>query len=140
MNPIVKNIIAVVLGLIVGGIVNMSLIMLSPHLIAPPAGADVTTEEGLKASMHLFQPKHFIMPFLAHALGTFAGALLASIIAANRKMMFAMIIGILFLLGGFADVYMLPAPMWYNVLDLMGAYIPMAFIAGKLGMRKKENT
>ena len=44
--------------------------MMSSSLIPPPEGADVTTLEGLKTSMHLFQPKHFLMPFLAHALGT----------------------------------------------------------------------
>ena len=81
MNPIVKNILAVVTGIIIGGGLNMGIIMISGKIIPPPDGADLTTMEGLKASMHLLQPKHFIMPFLAHALGTFVGALLASIIA-----------------------------------------------------------
>ncbi len=38
------------------------------------AGADVTTTEGLRAALPLFEPKHFIMPFLAQALGTFTAA------------------------------------------------------------------
>jgi hypothetical protein len=33
--------------------------------------------------MHLFEPRHFVMPFLAHALGTLAGALAAFLIAAT---------------------------------------------------------
>jgi hypothetical protein len=28
---------------------------------------------------------------------------------------------------------MLPAPLWYEALDLIAAYIPMAFLGGKLG-------
>ena len=44
--------------------------------------------------MHLFEPKHFLFPFLAHALGTFAGAWLAAFIAASYKMRFALGIGI----------------------------------------------
>ena len=94
MNPILRNILAVIAGIIVGGLVNMGIITISGSIIPPPEGADMTTTEGLKAAMHLMQPKHFIMPFLAHALGTFAGAFLAGILAANRKMLFSIVIGI----------------------------------------------
>jgi hypothetical protein len=38
----------------------MSIIMISGSIIPPPAGADITTTEGLTASMHLFEPRHFI--------------------------------------------------------------------------------
>jgi len=135
MNPIVRNILAVITGAILGSIVNMGIIMISGSIIPPPEGADVTTTEGLKAAMHLFQPKHFIMPFLAHALGTFAGALIAGLIAATHKMKFALGIGVLFLLGGIASVFMLPSPVWFTILDLVVAYIPMAYIAGKIVSR-----
>jgi hypothetical protein len=130
MKPIVKNILAVIVGLVAGSAVNMGIIMISGSVIPPPEGADNTTMEGLKASMHLFQPKHFLFPFLAHALGTFVGALLAALIAANRKMMFAMVIGIFFLAGGIINVIMLPSPLWFTFVDLVLAYIPMAYFAG----------
>lgn len=137
MNPIVRNILAVVAGLILGGMVNMGIITISGSIIPPPEGADVTTPEGLKASIHLFEPKHFLMPFLAHALGTFVGALVAALIAANRKMLFAIVIGLFNLTGGIVAVTMIPAPMWFNVTDLVLAYIPMAVAGGKLGGRNK---
>ena len=132
MNPIIRNILAIIGGVILGSVVNMGIITISGSIIPPPEGADVTTTEGLKEAMHLFQPKHFIMPFLAHALGTFAGALLAGFIAVNRKMMIALIIGFFFLIGGIASVFMLPSPIWFTILDLVVAYIPMAYLAGKL--------
>ncbi len=106
--------------------------MISGSIIPPPDGADVTTMEGLKESMHLFQPKHFIMPFLAHALGTFASAFLTGLLAANHKMKFALAIGVVFLIGGIANTFMLPSPIWFTILDLGGAYIPVGYIAGKL--------
>lgn len=136
MNPIIKNLLAVVAGIILGSVVNMGIIMISGSIIPPPDGADVTTTEGLKASMHLFEPKHFILPFLAHSFGTFAGAFLAALIAANHKMKFAMGIGIFFLAGGIASVFMLPSPTWFTVLDLAGAYILMSYLAGKLAVKK----
>lgn len=132
MNPILKNTLGVVAGIVIGSAVNMGIIMISGSIIPPPNGADVTTAEGLKAAMHLFQPKHFLMPFLAHALGTFVGAMIAALIAANRKMIFAMVIGGFFLVGGIANVLMLPSPLWFTIVDLAGAYIPMAYLAAKL--------
>lgn len=132
MNKTVKNILAVIVGLLAGGAVNMGIIMISGSVIPPPEGVDNSTVEGLKAGMHLFQPKHFLFPFLAHAVGTFVGALLAALIAANRKMLFAFVIGIFFLAGGVANVLMLPSPLWFNIVDLAGAYLPMAYLAAKL--------
>jgi hypothetical protein len=136
MNSIIKNILAVLAGVILGSAVNMAIIAISGSIIPPPNGADVTTTEGLKASMHLFRPINFLMPFLAHALGTFTGAFLAAFVAANRKMLFAMIIGLFFLAGGIASVLMLPSPLWFTLVDLIGAYIPMALLAAKLAVKK----
>ena len=138
MNPIIKNILAVLTGGIIGSVVNMGIIMISGSVIPPPGGADVTTMEGLQASMHLFEPKHFLMPFLAHALGTFAGALVAALIAANHKMLFALVIGVFFLAGGIGNVLLLPSPLWFTIVDLVGAYFPMAWFAGKLVAKKKQ--
>lgn len=134
---IIRNILAVIAGCFIGGIVNMSIITISGSLIPPPEGADVTTVEGLKASMHLFQPINFLMPFLAHAIGTFVGAIFAALIAASHKVIFAISIGAFFLIGGIASVFMLPSPIWFTALDLVIAYIPMGYFAGKLIARKK---
>ena len=137
MNPIVKNILAIFAGIIVGSIVNMGIIAISGLIIPLPQGANVNTTEGLKASMHLFETRHFIMPFLAHALGTFTGAYFAALIATNHKMKYALVIGILFLIGGITMVFELPSPLWFTVLDLVVAYIPMAYLAGKLKANRK---
>jgi uncharacterized membrane protein YqgA involved in biofilm formation len=137
MSTTLKNFLAFVAGLVVGSFVNMGLITISGSIIPPPLGADLTTTEGLKATMHLFEPKHFIFPFLAHALGTFIGAFVAARFAASQKMRLALGIGIFFLVGGIASVFMLPSPTWFTVLDLVGAYVPMAYLAGVLARRKQ---
>lgn len=132
MNPIFKNTLAVIVGLFVGSIANMSIILMSSSVIPPPNGADITTMEGLKATMHLFEPKHFIFPFLAHAIGTFAGAATTALIAANNKTRLALVIGAFFLLGGIVNVCTLPSPIWYNIIDVVFAYLPFAYLAQKL--------
>lgn len=138
MNPILRNIIAIIAGVIIGSMVNMGLIMISSSIIHPPSGADVTDMESLKSSMHLFEAKHFIFPFLAHALGTLAGAYIASLIAVSHKMKFALGVGAFFLLGGITNVFMLPSPLWFTVLDLVGAYIPMGWLGGKFTERNQS--
>lgn len=138
MNPILKNILAIIVGALIGSVVNMGMIMLSGSIIPPPEGTDNTTMEGLIASMHLFEPKHFIFPFLAHALGTFAGAFLTSMIAASHQLKLALFIGILFLAGGIYMIMALPSPVWFTVLDLGLAYIPMSYFGWRLAFATKS--
>ena len=84
--------------------------------------------ESISASIHLFAPKHFVFPFLAHALGTLVGAMVASLVAASHQRMFAYLIGCRFLVGGIVSAFIIPAPVWFLVLDLFGAYLPMAWL------------
>lgn len=140
MNPILRNILAVLAGCVVGMIVNMALIMVSGSIIAPPEGVDPTNTQSLAANIHLFQPKHFLMPFLAHALGTLVGAWVCAKIATTQKLVFGIGIGGFFLLGGIANCFMIPAPTWFMVVDLLLAYLPMGLLGGILagGLKKAE--
>ena len=96
MKIIIRNVLAVIVGLVLGSSVNMGLIVLAPSLIPPPARVDVTNAQSIAASIHLFEPKHFVFPFLAHALGTLVGALAAFLIAGSRRPVFAYAIGVTF--------------------------------------------
>lgn len=136
MKPVIRNILAIIAGVFLGSLINMGIITYSGYIIPPPEGADVTTMEGLKASLHLFRPIHFLPPFLAHALGTFVGAVIAAFAAATHKMKMALAVAIFFLVGGIANAFLLPAPVWFIALDLVLAYIPMGIIAAKIADRK----
>ncbi len=138
MKTILLNLLAVAVGVILGSMANMGIIMISEDIIPPPVGADLTTTEGLKASMHLFKPINFLMPFLAHAIGTLVGATLSGLIAASHRTRFSMAIGIFFLIGGILSVYMLPSPLWFSIADLSLAYLPMGLIGGRLALVLKK--
>lgn len=135
MSSRFRRILAVVLGFVVGSIVNMAVLMLGMKIIPAPPGADVTTSEGLAASIHLFEPKHFLFPFLAHALGTLVGAMTAMRLTPNRTPGPTYAVGIAFLIAGIANVCMLPAPLWFEVLDVVAAYLPMAWIGSRIATR-----
>lgn len=138
MNAKLKNLLAIIVGLFLGSLLNMGLVIAGSLWVPVPEGVDVTTSEGLKAGMHLFKPINFVFPFLAHALGTLVGAFSAAFLAsAGKEKYMALVIGILFLTGGFINVMLLPSPMWFNILDLGVAYLPMSFLALRLLPEKK---
>lgn len=130
MHPFLKSGLAVLAGIFVGGIANFGIIILSSSIIPPPDGVDVSNIESIKANIHLYKPIHFLFPFLAHSLGTFSGAVLAIKISKQTKI--AYMVALVFLYGGISMVTQVHSPMWFTVLDLGLAYIPMAWLATKM--------
>lgn len=133
MNPLLRNVLAVLAGLVAAYAVNMTLIMSSSFVVAPPDGADMNTAEGIRAALPQMTPLHFLMPFLAHALGTLAGGFAAAVTAATHKMKFALTIGVIFLLGGIMMIRLVGGPLWFILADLVLAFIPMAWLGGRIG-------
>lgn len=134
MKPILRNILAVLFGWLSGSIINMGLIK-TGHLVFPIKDLDPNDMEALARVMPTLDFKYFIFPFLAHALGTLAGAILAGWIASSQKMKFSMGIGMLFLLGGIWANYMIKGPIWFTIADIALAYLPMAWIGGKIAQK-----
>ena len=136
MNAIIRNLLAGIGGVGAGSIVNMALVNVGPSVVPLPEGASVSSMEGLRESMSLFTPANFIFPFLGHALGTLVGAFAAAKLAASDHMKVALGVGVFFLIGGAMMVKMIGGPMWYNMVDLLLAYLPMGFLGGALARRK----
>lgn len=138
MNAIIKNILAVVLGWLGGSVVNMGLVKIG-HKLLPIAGIDPNDMDALVDVMPTLEFKYFVFPFLAHAIGTLSGATIAGLMATSHKMKFSLGIGGLFLLGGIIVNYMMPGPTWFAVVDTVVAYIPMAWLGGKLAGSLSRN-
>ncbi len=134
MNPILRNTLAAISGVVVGSVVNMGLINAGPLVVPLPEGA--ATAESFKASLDLYSPINFLFPFLAHALGTLSGAAIAARIAASREMLMALGVGVFFLAAGAMMVGMVGGPVWFSVGDLLLAYLPMGYLGGILGKGK----
>ena len=125
MNSIIKNIFALIGGGLVGMVVNMGLIITGNQLI--PLSENMNPMNAMN-----WEIKYFIFPFLAHAIGTLSGAFIAAKFSASYHMLFAMCIGIFFLIGGISMVFILPAPIWFIVIDLVFAYLPMGWLGWKI--------
>lgn len=136
---IIRNILALVLGVLIGGVINYGLVQIG-YSVFPIPGLDTNNPEAVIKAIPSFETKQFIFPFLAHAIGTLIGACIAALTASNKKMIFAYTIGFTFLLGGISMVfYTKGEPLWFCIVDLILAYIPMAWIGGKIGVNISKN-
>jgi len=139
MNPILRNMLGLVIGWIGGSVANMGLIELGYKLM-PIQGVDASDMEAYVEVLPTLEPKFFLFPFLAHAVGSLVGASIAGLIAVNNKMKYALGLGAFFFLGGAIINYMLPGPTWFTIVDLVFAYFPMAWIGGKVAENRATMT
>lgn len=134
-NVIFRNVSAVILGLFIGGQFNMVILELGMKILPLPDGVDLNKIETIAANIDKYTFPHFVNVFLAHGLGTLLAAFICVKLAKSQHFNLAMVVGVLFLIGGIMAVTMIPAPLTFNIIDLVGAYIPMAWIGYKLGCK-----
>ena len=137
MNPTLQTGLAFLAAVLIGGLVNIGLIVLGPQIITPPPGVDMADMNSFAAAVDSMGPQHFLFPFLAHALGTFSGCVIVARLAVTRRQFWTYSLGIFFLFGGISAAATIPAPLWFVLVDLILAYLPMAWLALKIS--KGEN-
>ncbi|MFK7755782.1 MAG: hypothetical protein AB8B53_02495 [Flavobacteriales bacterium] len=133
MNPILRNVLAVIAGIMLELILNGTLISLGGTILPVPEGVDPNDLESIKTNIHLYSIQHFIAPFLAHALGTLAGTYLTCKLAVSGHLNLAMIVATAHFLGGLAMASAFDfQPLYFSILDLCLAYFPMGILGWKL--------
>ena len=135
MKTWLQRLLALAVGLFAGSGANMGLITLGESITPLPAGADTSTTEGLRQAIMMFGPEHFVFPWLGHAVGTFMGVLIAMLIQRSNSMIIPMIITSAYLIGGIIMVMQIPSPLWFDIVDLAGAYLPMGYLGYRLTQR-----
>lgn len=123
---------AIGVGFLIGSMVNMVIVWTGPRVIPLPEGVDMSDMEKVAENIPLLKPANFLAPWLAHAVGTLVGAFVAAKLSIENRFRAAMVVGVLFLLGGITTVIMVGGPVWFILLDLAGAYLPMAFLGARL--------
>jgi hypothetical protein len=136
---IVRGILAVIVGIIAGSVVNIGIIFLCGLIFGFPKGMNMWDADSVRAYASQLTTANYVGVLVAHQLGTLVGAFVAAKIATGGKMIFALVIGVWFLLGGVYAASLIPAPMWFVIVDL-ACYLPVAFIGGKLGGGNKAAT
>lgn len=131
-----KKLLFFLIALILGAIFNSIILNVGMKIITPPEGFDMNNPLQLAKAMKVMEVRHFLFPFLAHALGTLLGVIFFTYFSKSNKLFFPILISGLFFAGGLYMVLILPSPMWFNILDLVLAYFPMAYIGYHIAKRK----
>ena len=105
-----RNIAAVIAGLVVGTIVNFALLRLNIVFFPLPDGVDMTDTAQMRDAIRGMAAAAWVLVFAAHLGQAFVGGWVAARLGASRPMMLAMIVGVLSLAGGVANAVMLAAP------------------------------
>lgn len=129
-----RNVGSVLLGLIVGGIVNGALIGVNGALYPPPPGTDTGDPTQLAAYVATLPATALLVVIVAHLLQAGIGGWIAARLG-TAPMALALIVGALSALAGVANLVMLGAPAW------MWIEVPLYFVvaggAGRLEARRR---
>ena len=130
----IRKIMAVVIGIVAGGVFNMAMVTASHAVYPLPDGIDPNDFEALKAhvEVHGMPTGALIMVLVAHAGGSLVSGFVCGLIAMRSWCVAAIGLGALWTCGGIAMLMMLPAPIWFAVTDV-GLYIPAALLGVRLG-------
>ena len=139
MNPILRNILVVIGGIIIGMIVNMAVVQLSFNIVELPDGMDPMDPDSFQEHAHKLPMMAWVLALFAHGLGTLAGAWFISLFVTTKEKIFALAVGFFFMLGGIMNLSMIPHPDWFGPVDLIVAYIPMALLGYFIAMQMKKN-
>ena len=127
----IRCIVAGICGIIAGSVFNMAVIILSWAIYRPPEGADMSNPETLKTYIDSLPLPGFLLILVAHAGGALVGGFVAALIARRSALVLGAIVGGYFLLGGVINLYSIPRPVWFAIVDVV-LYVPCGIIGAKL--------
>ncbi len=130
-----RNIGAVIAGMIVGMVLNITIIMINLIFFPMPEGLSMQDQEGFSAWAKTLPETAFILPMVAHLAQAFGGGWLAARIGASHPMVLAMIVGVLSLGGGISNALSMEIPTWMWIE--MPFYLVLAWVAGNIEVKRR---
>jgi hypothetical protein len=131
----VRSILAVLAGIVVGIALILLGHFLSSFIYPMPPGLDWKDHEAVAAWVATLPDSAFVLVLLSHALGPLGGGFVAAWIGRRARLVHALIVGAFFLVGGIMDLQDLPHPHWYAVAEYL-IYLPAACAGALLAPRK----
>lgn len=131
-----RKVLALVAGLVAGGVAVFLVESLSSLLHPIPEGLDTRDMEQMKEFVRGLPTSAFAMVLLAHVLGAFCAGLVSSWVAGVKWKGGAIALGLLFTIAGIANLVMIPHPLWFGIIDTL-IYLPAA-LAGAAIIRQHQ--
>ena len=133
-----RDILAVLVGWIVGMVANMAIGFLNVALHPMPDGVTFNDKVGSNAYIETLPLTAFLIILVAHLSQAFFGGLAAAKISKKRPVTVAMIIGVLSLIGGYINMQSIPLPTWMWIE--MPLYLVAAWFAASLVTASDDST
>lgn len=127
-----RQIISVVVGVIAGMVAMMIVNYISVAMYPMPQALDTSNPELMAeyiAGLPMLAKLIVLVSWIVSAF--VAGFVAAKIAPDDKARTMAIIVGALLMLGGIANAFMIPHPMWMLIIGLL-QYIPVAHIGAKI--------
>ena len=124
----IRNILAVIAGLIIGNVAIMGLHYLGMEFYPLPEGTNMNDMKAIAEYMGIAPTGALLFVVLAHIGGTFIAGISTGLIANNLIPTY--IVGGFFTLAGIYNLAVLPHPIWFNIEAIL--YLPAAYLGYKL--------
>lgn len=135
---ILRNIVAVVAGMITGSVVIWLIELLGHSLYPPPEGVDPSDPESVRTIMETIQAGALWMLVLAYAVGALVAGFVAAAVSRDASKNAALITGGVLLIFGLINLLMIPHPVWFWVVSL-AVYVPFSWIGYRISKLVKTH-
>jgi hypothetical protein len=117
---VIRNVIAVVAGIIIAFGLIMLIEKIGHMIYPPPADLDWSDPAVIRPYIATLPILALLFPLFAWMAGTFFGSLAACFIGRARPLAFPGIVGGLVLAGTVANFIIIPHPLWFSILSVIG--------------------
>jgi hypothetical protein len=132
-----KSLIAVVAGVIVGGVVVFLVEGIGSMLLLALAGIEPTTAQGAAALAGVRPTETLLVMVLAYVLGPLSGGYIAARLAPAKRYYHAIAVGAVQMLFGIITLTLFPHPPWFWIATLI-VFIPAAMAGASLVRRGRS--
>lgn len=128
-----RDILAVLVGVVIG-VLSIGIFESVIHQMFPvPQEVTQAIENQDSLSAMVNMPAELLLWILAaYALGSFIGGFSASLV--GKRLMVSLVAGMILMLGGAINVFMIPHPFWF-ILSSLSVYVPAGLIGGFFGLK-----
>jgi len=134
MNPKFRALLAVILGILAGGLVITLVEMMSPH--TPPAGMNVNDPAKLSEWIATLPMSAFAILLLAYFLGSAVGGWVANRVALRTQYRPALLVGFGLFVAGIMNLIAIQHPWWFAIVSSL-IYFVGAWIGGRVVERPR---
>lgn len=135
MQPVLRSVLAVIVGVVAGGVLISRVEMLNSRFYPMPAGLNPNDSTAMASYIRDLPAAAFGGVLAGWAIGTFCGAWIAAQIARRKPIVHGAVIGAVFLILGIVNMVMLPHPIWVWVCSII-IFIGCGYAGGRLASGK----